>query len=543
MPPTNPWPKPPPGHGQGRKHHAEDATLAGDGTGRPGPGRRRSRPLRRAHGPGRRERGREDRIPRTRSIPLGHGQATLGTHAQHKLPCQRQLRNGAVRVSRTAGHPCRRPLDARKLASRRRRRQEPGRQPGVSPGPGPRAPVRSLRSRRRIVTGPSLTSLTCIMAPKRPVATSAPAACSWLTSRSTSARQPPGRRLDERRPAAPGRVGVQRELADDQYGQAQFGRGDGSYCRPRPGKGGSARSSAASRSAASWSSWQPTPTSAHRPGPIWPTTSPSTLTDASETRCRSPRTAPSIIGARLLNCRPWPSSRQEYGGAGPLLAPRPGPERRTAGPRRAERAGLCGQPSARATAKRSPVLLRAGRDRLPGVDLRLAAKPGAAARRPGLRSRTGAHPFLRAAAPHLPRALPGPLARPPHWLAYISSDFYDNAIFAMTLGLAAWTWWRRPDIYRPLRNDLVLANLIGFAVFWLFPVAPPRMLPGFTMSWKKWAAWAPGTTRSSPTPTSWRPCLPCTWPGPFGARWWSGTGPGRAPVALGRRLPWRRLPV
>jgi PAP2 superfamily len=72
-----------------------------------------------------------------------------------------------------------------------------------------------------------------------------------------------------------------------------------------------------------------------------------------------------------------------------------------------------------------------------------------------------------------------------HWLtrhytlAYISSDFYDNAIFAITLALAVWIWWRRPDIYRPLRNELVLANLIGFAVFWLFPVAPPRMLPGF----------------------------------------------------------------
>jgi len=64
-------------------------------------------------------------------------------------------------------------------------------------------------------------------------------------------------------------------------------------------------------------------------------------------------------------------------------------------------------------------------------------------------------------------------------LAYISSDFYDNAIFAFTFALAAWIWWRRPDIYRPLRNDLVLANLIGFAVFWAFPVAPPRMLKGF----------------------------------------------------------------
>jgi hypothetical protein len=66
-----------------------------------------------------------------------------------------------------------------------------------------------------------------------------------------------------------------------------------------------------------------------------------------------------------------------------------------------------------------------------------------------------------------------------HVLAYIASDFYDNAIFGVTFGLAAWLWWRRPDIYRPLRSYLVLANLIGFTVFWAYPVAPPRMLPGF----------------------------------------------------------------
>jgi hypothetical protein len=66
-----------------------------------------------------------------------------------------------------------------------------------------------------------------------------------------------------------------------------------------------------------------------------------------------------------------------------------------------------------------------------------------------------------------------------HLLAYISSDFYDNAIFGVTFCFAAWIWWRRPDIYRPLRNTMVLANLVGFAVFWAYPVAPPRMLPGF----------------------------------------------------------------
>ncbi|MGA3218110.1 MAG: phosphatase PAP2 family protein [Acidimicrobiales bacterium] len=66
-----------------------------------------------------------------------------------------------------------------------------------------------------------------------------------------------------------------------------------------------------------------------------------------------------------------------------------------------------------------------------------------------------------------------------HVLAFLASNFYSNAIFAVTFGFAAYLWWCRPDIYRPLRNVLVLANLIGFAVFWAFPVAPPRMLPGF----------------------------------------------------------------
>jgi hypothetical protein len=66
-----------------------------------------------------------------------------------------------------------------------------------------------------------------------------------------------------------------------------------------------------------------------------------------------------------------------------------------------------------------------------------------------------------------------------HTLALLVSDYYDNAHFVVTLGLLAFVWWRRAEIYRPLRNSLVLANVIAFVVFWLFPVAPPRLLPGF----------------------------------------------------------------
>lgn len=73
------------------------------------------------------------------------------------------------------------------------------------------------------------------------------------------------------------------------------------------------------------------------------------------------------------------------------------------------------------------------------------------------------------------------------WLAHhrtlglIGSYYYDNAHFIVTFGLLAWLWWRRADIYRPLRSSLVAINLIGLAVFWLYPAAPPRMLGlGFT---------------------------------------------------------------
>jgi len=65
-----------------------------------------------------------------------------------------------------------------------------------------------------------------------------------------------------------------------------------------------------------------------------------------------------------------------------------------------------------------------------------------------------------------------------HTLGIALSYYYDNAHFIVTFGLLGWLWWRRPDIYRPLRNVLVLTNVIGFIVFWRYPVAPPRLLPG-----------------------------------------------------------------
>jgi hypothetical protein len=67
-----------------------------------------------------------------------------------------------------------------------------------------------------------------------------------------------------------------------------------------------------------------------------------------------------------------------------------------------------------------------------------------------------------------------------HTLGLVVSYYYDNAHFVVTLGLLGWLWFRRVDLYRPMRNSLVLVNALAFVVFWRYPVAPPRMLDGFT---------------------------------------------------------------
>jgi len=84
----------------------------------------------------------------------------------------------------------------------------------------------------------------------------------------------------------------------------------------------------------------------------------------------------------------------------------------------------------------------------------------------------------------------------------------------VTLGLLGWLWWRRADIYRPLRNSLVLVNLIAFAFFWRYPVAPPRMLAGFTdvvASTHAFGSWHTGALASQANELAAMPSLHMAW--------------------------------
>jgi len=101
-----------------------------------------------------------------------------------------------------------------------------------------------------------------------------------------------------------------------------------------------------------------------------------------------------------------------------------------------------------------------------------------------------------------------------HTLGLILSDYYDNAHFIVTLGLLGYLWWRRTDLYRPLRNSLVLVNVLGFAVFWLYPVAPPRMLKGYTdvvASTGAFGSWHTGALASHANQLAAIPSLHIAW--------------------------------
>jgi len=63
-------------------------------------------------------------------------------------------------------------------------------------------------------------------------------------------------------------------------------------------------------------------------------------------------------------------------------------------------------------------------------------------------------------------------------LAFIATYDYFFAHVIVTFAMLALLWWRQPALYRRMRTRLVIVNLIAFAIFWRYPLAPPRMLPG-----------------------------------------------------------------
>ncbi len=77
-------------------------------------------------------------------------------------------------------------------------------------------------------------------------------------------------------------------------------------------------------------------------------------------------------------------------------------------------------------------------------------------------------------------------------LAMLADYYYATIHFVAVISVLVWLYWRRPALYRQARAVLVATTLAALTVFWLFPVAPPRLLPGYVdtlVVQHTWGSW------------------------------------------------------
>jgi hypothetical protein len=65
------------------------------------------------------------------------------------------------------------------------------------------------------------------------------------------------------------------------------------------------------------------------------------------------------------------------------------------------------------------------------------------------------------------------------WLAQSMDYYYATMHFVITIAVLVWLFVARKRIYRGMRTALFATTLIGLAGFYLYPLAPPRLLPQF----------------------------------------------------------------
>ena len=65
------------------------------------------------------------------------------------------------------------------------------------------------------------------------------------------------------------------------------------------------------------------------------------------------------------------------------------------------------------------------------------------------------------------------------WLAQVMNYYYATLHFFLTIGVMIWLFVRRPHVYRGARTALVATTMFGLLGFYLYPTAPPRLLPQY----------------------------------------------------------------
>lgn len=102
------------------------------------------------------------------------------------------------------------------------------------------------------------------------------------------------------------------------------------------------------------------------------------------------------------------------------------------------------------------------------------------------------------------------------WLAQIANYDYSFFHLPITGGVLIWLVWRHRRIYKTARTVLVFTTLLGLIGFWIFPMAPPRLLTGsgFTdtvVYFHTFGSWSSPTVSGHSNLYAAMPSLHCAW--------------------------------
>lgn len=102
------------------------------------------------------------------------------------------------------------------------------------------------------------------------------------------------------------------------------------------------------------------------------------------------------------------------------------------------------------------------------------------------------------------------------WIAQIMNYYYATLHFVVTVSLLIWLYIARPLYYRRFRTILAITTFLGLAGFYLYPLAPPRLMPGFgyidtVVVFRTWGSWADPTIAAHSNQYAAMPSLHTAW--------------------------------
>ncbi|GAB3492238.1 phosphatase PAP2 family protein [Flexivirga lutea] len=102
------------------------------------------------------------------------------------------------------------------------------------------------------------------------------------------------------------------------------------------------------------------------------------------------------------------------------------------------------------------------------------------------------------------------------WLAQIANYDYSFFHLPITGAVLIWLFWMHRRVYKTARTVLVFTTILGLIGFWLFPMAPPRLLhgSGFTdtvVYFNTFGSWGSPTVAQHSNLYAAMPSLHCAW--------------------------------